>query len=349
MKLSQIGELSLLEHIRRTFSRKAKDIIVGIGDDAAVVNPSGKRILFTTDMMAEGVHFDLRFVTAYQLGFKLISVNVSDIYAMAGKPSYVLITIAVHHTTRTEFINNFFQGVEAALKLYKIVLIGGDVSSAVNDIALSATVIGYAENVIQRSGARAGDRLYVTGPLGDSACGLALLKQIGSTVPLQVTRSVTGLKQAVGYRKLRSYLSRQGLSWKMTEPLLRRHLMPEAKMPKQWRRNATAMIDVSDGLLIDLSRLCNESRVGARLYEEKIPISAEMNKAASCLGLSPLTLALSGGEDYELLFTAPPGKKVRALCIGDITESRRIIVDSAGSERPFSAEGYQHFGNENTI
>ena len=349
MKLSQIGELSLLEHIRRTFSRKAKDIIVGIGDDAAVVNPSGKRILFTTDMMAEGVHFDLRFVTAYQLGFKLISVNVSDIYAMAGKPSYVLITIAVRHTTRTEFINNFFQGVEAALKLYKIVLIGGDVSSAVNDIALSATVIGYAENVIQRSGARAGDRLYVTGPLGDSACGLALLKQIGSTVPLQVTRSVTGLKQAVGYRKLRSFLSRQGLSWKMTEPLLRRHLMPEAKMPKQWRRNATAMIDVSDGLLIDLSRLCNESRVGARLYEEKIPISAEMNKAASCLGLSPLTLALSGGEDYELLFTAPPEKKVKALHIGDITESKRIIVNSAGNERPFSAEGYQHFGNENTI
>ena len=352
MKLSQIGELALLENIRRTFSRKAKDIIVGIGDDAAVINPSGKRILFTTDMMAEGVHFDLRFVTAYQLGFKLISVNVSDIYAMAGKPSYVLITIAVHHNTRTEFINNFFQGVEAALKLYKIVLIGGDVSSAVNDIALSATVIGYAENFIQRSGARAGDRLYVTGPLGDSACGLAVLKQIGSTVPLQVTRSVSDLKPAsgaVGYRKLRSYLSRRGLSWKMTEPLLRRHLMPEVKMPKQWSRNATAMIDVSDGLLIDLSRLCNESRVGARLYEEKIPISAEMRKAASCLGLSPLTLALSGGEDYELLFAAPPGKKVRALCIGDITESKRIIVDSAGNERPFSAEGYQHFANENTI
>ena len=125
--------------------------------------------------------------------------------------------------------------------------------------------------------------------------------------------------------------------------------MPEVKMPKQWSRNATAMIDVSDGLLIDLSRLCNESRVGARLYEEKIPISAEMRKAASCLGLSPLTLALSGGEDYELLFAAPPGKKVRALCIGDITESKRIIVDSAGNERPFSAEGYQHFANENTI
>ena len=202
MKLSQIGELSLLEHIRRTFSRKTKDIIVGIGDDAAVVNPSGKRILLTTDMMAEGVHFDLRFVTAYQLGFKLISVNVSDIYAMAGKPSYVLITIAVCSKTRTEFINNFFQGVEAALKRYKIVLIGGDVSSAVNDIALSATVIGHAENFVQRSGARAGDRLYVTGPLGDSACGLAVLKQIGSTVPLQVTRSVSDLKLCLRSRRI---------------------------------------------------------------------------------------------------------------------------------------------------
>jgi thiamine-monophosphate kinase len=109
------------------------------------------------------------------------------------------------------------------------------------------------------------------------------------------------------------------------------------------------MIDVSDGLLIDLSRLCNESRVGARLHEEKIPISAEMRQAASCLGLSPLTVALSGGEDYELLFTAPPGKRVRALWIGDITESKRVIVDSAGKERPFSAEGYQHFANDNTI
>jgi thiamine-monophosphate kinase len=352
MNLSQIGELSLLEHIRRTFSRKAKDIIVGIGDDAAVVTPPCKRILLTTDMMAEGVHFDLRFVTAYQLGFKLVSVNVSDIYAMAGKPSYVLITIAVCSNTRTEFINDFFQGVEAALKLYKISLIGGDVSSAANDIMLSATLIGYAENFVLRSGARAGDRLYVTGPLGDSACGFAVLKQIGSTVPLRVTRSVSDLKTApvtAGYPKLRSYLSRRGLSWKIIEPLLRRHLMPEARMPKQWRRNATAMIDVSDGLLIDLSRLCNESRVGARLYEEKIPVSAEMRKAASCLGLSPLTLALSGGEDYELLFTAPPGKKVRALCIGDITESKRIIVDRAGKERPFSAEGYQHFAGDNTI
>jgi len=109
------------------------------------------------------------------------------------------------------------------------------------------------------------------------------------------------------------------------------------------------MIDVSDGLLIDLSRLCNESRVGARLCEEKIPISAEMRTAASCLGLSPLTLALSGGEDYELLFTAPPGKKVKASHIGDITESKRVIIDSTGKERPFSAGGYQHFTNDNTI
>jgi thiamine-monophosphate kinase len=109
------------------------------------------------------------------------------------------------------------------------------------------------------------------------------------------------------------------------------------------------MIDVSDGLLIDLSRLCIESRVGARVYEEKIPISAEMRAAASCLGLSPLTLALSGGEDYELLFTAPPEKKVKALHIGDITKSKRVIVDSAGKERSFSAEGYQHFVNDNTI
>ncbi len=138
-------------------------------------------------------------------------------------------------------------------------------------------------------------------------------------------------------------MSLKGLSWKAVGPLLKRHLMPLARNPKRYTGSSSAMIDISDGLLIDLTRLCNESKVGARIYEKNIPVSAGMKKAASSLGLSPLRLALTGGEDYELLFTASPEKKVRAIYIGDVVKSSRTIVDSEGIERTFSAEGYQHF------
>jgi len=360
MKLSQIGELSLLEQIRRSFCKKSKNIIVGIGDDAAVVKPLGKNLLVTTDMMVEGVHFDLSFTTPYQLGFKLISVNVSDIYAMGGKPFYLLLNIAVNKNTNKKFMDRLFDGVKDALTLYDTILIGGDLSATNAGTALSATVIGYVKKHIPRSGANIGDKIYVTGYLGNSACGLELLKKIKKPVPLenkgqkkQNTPSLTlpprgGGKGWGGEFKLRTLCSEllKGLSWKVVEPLLRRHLMPEARDSKKFVKDATSMIDVSDGLLIDLTQLCNESKVGARIYIENIPVSPELRKAASCLGISPIKLALSGGEDYELLFTALPNKKTKAFCIGEITKSERVIVDNSGRERPFAPEGYQHFGGK---
>ena len=340
MKLSQIGELSLLEQIRRSFCKKSKNIIVGIGDDAAVVKPLGKNLLVTTDMMVEGVHFDLSFTTPYQLGFKLISVNVSDVYAMGGKPFYLLLNIAVNKNTNKKFMDRLFDGVKDALTLYDAILIGGDLSATNAGTALSATVIGYVKKHIPRSGANIGDKIYVTGYLGNSACGLELLKKIKRPVPLenkgqrkQNTPSLTTLYSGL----------LKGLSWKVVEPLLRRHLMPEARDSKKFVKDATSMIDVSDGLLIDLWRLCNESKVGARIYIENIPVSPELRKAASYLGISPIKLALSGGEDYELLFTAPAEKKVKAIHIGDITESEKVIFDSSGRKKPFSAKGYDHF------
>jgi thiamine-monophosphate kinase len=339
MKLSQIGELSLLEQIRRSFCKKSKNIIVGIGDDAAVVKPLGKNLLVTTDMMVEGVHFDLSFTTPYQLGFKLISVNVSDIYAMGGKPFYLLLNIAVNKNTNKKFMDRLFDGVKDALTLYDTILIGGDLSAANAGTALSATVIGYVKKHIPRSGANIGDKIYVTGYLGNSACGLELLKKIKRPVPLQKNSSTFNVQRSAKNLKL-------GLSWKVVEPLLRRHLMPEARDSKKFVKDATSMIDVSDGLLIDLWRLCNESRVGARIYIENIPVSPELKKAASHLGISPIKLALSGGEDYELLFTALPNKKTKAFCIGEITKSERVIVDNSGREQPFAPEGYQHFGGK---
>jgi thiamine-monophosphate kinase len=336
MKLSQIGEISLLEQIRRSFCKKSKNIIVGIGDDAAVVKPLGKNLLVTTDMMVEGVHFDLSFTTPYQLGFKLISVNVSDVYAMGGKPFYLLLNIAVNKNTNKKFMDRLFDGVKDALTLYDAILIGGDLSATNAGTALSATVIGYVKKHIPRSGANIGDKIYVTGYLGNSACGLELLKKIKRPVPLQRNSPTFNVQRSAKNLKL-------GLSWKVVEPMLRRHLMPEARDSKKFIKDATSMIDVSDGLLIDLWRLCNESKVGARIYIENIPVSPELRKAASYLGISPIKLALSGGEDYELLFTAPAEKKVKAIHIGDITESEKVIFDSSGRKKPFSAKGYDHF------
>lgn len=326
MRLSEIGELSLLKRIRERFNVKSKDIVAGIGDDAAVIIPGSRNILMTTDMMLEGVHFDLAFTTPYQLGFKAVSVNVSDIYAMCGTPRFLLLDVAMGKDTEETFIESFFNGVQSAMKLYRVALIGGDLSSSKSGVVISATLAGYANRPVMRSGAHPGDKIYVTGDLGDSSCGLELLKAIKRPVRIEEGDRVN-----------------KPLKWQIIGPLIRRHLLPEAKNPKRISRIATSMIDVSDGLFIDLTRLCEEGRVGARIYVNKIPISTRMKKAATVLGLNPYALATSGGEDYELLFTAPPRKKVDAAYIGEITKSGMLVVGIDGREAPLSPEGYQHW------
>jgi len=215
---------------------------------------------------------------------------------------------------------------------------------------LSATLIGYAKKYLKRSGAKQGDRIYVTGNLGDSACGLELLKRIKKPIPIEFSkeRRAKSEERRAKSKDTLLYATRskllKDLTWNDVEPLLRRHLMPEARNPGRFIRYATSMIDISDGLLIDLSRLCEESKVGAKIYVENIPLSSQSKKVASCLGISPVKLALSGGEDYEMLFTAPSSKRINAIYIGDITESERVIVYPSKRKRAFSAEGYQHFG-----
>jgi len=324
MKLSQAGELSLLEILRKRFGKRSRSVSVGIGDDAAVIS-AGRKVLLTTDMMVEGVHFDLTWTTPYQLGFKLVSVNISDIFAMGGTPQYVLLNFSAHRNSTREYFDQFFDGVEEALKTYGVSLIGGDISSA-DRIMLSLTAVGTGGKVLKRKGAKVGDRIYVTGNLGDSACGLAMLKKIRRTIDF-------------------TKHGRKGLpvAWDIAAPLLRRHLMPLARNPKRISNAATAMIDISDGLLIDLSRLCRESDVGARIRVKDIPVSEEMKVTAACLGISAQDLALSGGEDYELLFTASPKKEVKAFCVGEITRSGISVVDDNGEKIKVSARGYQHF------
>jgi thiamine-monophosphate kinase len=350
MKLFQIGELSLLEQIRKTFEKHSSHVLVGIGDDAALIKASKENLLITTDMMVERIHFNLNFITPYQVGFKLVSVNVSDIYAMGGKPKFILLNVAMNKSTDKKLFDRFFEGVQEAMNLYGLSLIGGDISASQKSITIAATVLGYAKKCIKRSGARVGDKIYVTGNLGDSACGFELLKKIKSPVPIESTkRKAKGKKLRAKDRDtllyaLRSMLAKDKLSLDDVEPLLKRHLMPVARNPIKFFTRATSMIDISDGLLIDLSRICDESKVGARIYKENIPLSAELKTVASYLRISPFKLALSGGEDYELLFTAPAGKKIKAKYIGEIVKSQRVIVDISGKEKQFSAEGYQHFG-----
>lgn len=325
MKLSEVGELPLLEIIRKRFRGKTSRLVLGIGDDAAVIRPKNTNMLLTTDMMVEGVHFDLRWTTPYQLGFKLVSVNVSDIYAMGGTPEFLLINFAAGKDTDYGFFEEIFDGIENAIKKYGISLIGGDVSSS-DRITLSATVTGYSSKVLRRSGARTGDRIYVTGYLGEAACGLEMMKRIKKKVKIE-----------------KGQKAKLPLKWDLALPLIQRHLLPVARNPERFIKKASSMIDISDGLLIDLSRICSESRVGARIFTCKIPLSDELKKTAEYIGLSPLELALSGGEDYELLFTAHEREKVSAYCIGEIINTGMQLVDDKGKRNKVSVKGYQHF------
>ncbi len=325
MKLSEAGELFLLEILRKRFGKKTKGLILGIGDDSAVVRKNKKNMLLTTDMMIEGVHFDLNWTTPYQLGFKLVSVNVSDIYAMGGDPEFLLINFATNKDTDIGFFNKLFDGVDDAIRTYNLSLIGGDISSS-DKVVLSAVLTGHSAKILRRSGARKGDRLYVTGYLGESACGLEILKRVNKPVELEKKRKERFL-----------------LKWDIVLPLIKKHLMPKARNTKKFLQKATSMIDISDGLIIDLSRICMESKVGARIYKERIPISGELKKAAEYLHLSPIELALGGGEDYEILFTAPKREKVNAFCIGEITGADMEFIHETGKIEKISIRGYQHF------
>ncbi|OGW20556.1 MAG: thiamine-phosphate kinase [Nitrospirae bacterium GWC2_46_6] len=329
MKLQKIGELKLLQEVRKRFKTEDSGIILGIGDDAAVLAPQKENILVTTDMMNEGIHFDLSFTPPFQLGFKLVSVNVSDITAMGGRPKYLFLNIALKNDADEKMFWDMYEGISKAMDMYGVKLVGGDLCSAKNDMVLSATVIGTAEKFISRAGAKAGDKIYVTGALGDSACGLEILKKL-----------TPELKEKIG---------------SSAEALIERHLMPVARDSSEIAKHATSMIDISDGLFIDLCRICDESNVGAKVYLDKIPISDEMENAAGIMGLDAMHLAVSGGEDYELLFTAPPTPPappldkggiggVNITCIGEIIEKDRIAVDKTGKEFPMKAEGYRHFG-----
>ncbi|MCX8031396.1 MAG: thiamine-phosphate kinase [Thermodesulfovibrionales bacterium] len=360
MKLSQKGELQLLRDIQKRFStsQKFKDggIIVGIGDDAAVFSCLPGQILVTTDMMNEGIHFDLSYTSASHLGFKLVSANVSDIYAMGGKPKYLFLNIAFRKNTTEEFFWEFFSGLSLANNLYGLKLLGGDTTSISHEISVSATVIGYAERVIRRSGAKIGDKVYITNTVGDSAGGLEILKKLSLRGRKLIKSHGFGIIKKD--KKDQKWLFLNNLDTKnikilfhKTELLLRKHLLPVVRSYEEINRMASSMIDISDGLFIDLVRICDQSNVGVKIYKNKIPISDSLKYVCSVLNIDPYKLATSGGEDYEFLFTSSaelkvePSKDFKITCIGEIIPNERIVICPDGTEKPLYTQGYQHFSN----
>ncbi len=352
MRLSQIGEIKLLQEIRKRFSADDRAIIVNIGDDASVISTQRDKIIVTSDMMNEGIHFDLSYTSAYQLGFKLVSINVSDIFAMGGIPKYLFLNIAMRKDLDEEIFWSFYNGISYANDLYKTILAGGDLCASKSEMVVSATLIGYGDKIITRGGASIGDRIYVTGNLGDSACGLEILKRLSDESKKTIMDEQLIMNDK--HKKKEIYLSGDHppftISYEIAEPLIKRHLMPFARDSVQIKDYATSMIDISDGLFIDLSRICDECNVGARIYLDRLPVSDEMKWVATLIGLDPLHLASSGGEDYELLFTAPPdvfidSELFKITCIGEITQKDRVVVNQEGKESELMIKGYQHFGN----
>lgn len=307
------NELEIIEFIRERFFSADRGIIKGIGDDTAVLRPQDSPLLITTDMMVEGIHFDLSFITPSQIGYKLVARNVSDIFAMAGEPEFMLLNLCIPPDLGPAFIEELLEGIHKGVTKYGIRLVGGDFSSSPKGLFLSATLTGISPKPVFRSGAREGDYIYITGTIGDSACGLEILKQ-GVPIPSEI--------------KL---------------PLIKRHLTPEPSPLHKKIDSINAMIDISDGLSLDLWRLCRESGVGAIIYEERIPMSEEMIKASEILGVNPLQFALSGGEDYELLFTSGSSIKRDGITeIGMIIEEGLFILNKDGKKRPLIPEGYTH-------
>jgi thiamine-monophosphate kinase len=288
-ELSELGEFALIDRLTRKVKIKNQGTLKGIGDDAAVIGVKDKVLLLSTDLLIEGVHFDLTYMPLKHLGYKAAVVNFSDIAAMNGIPKQITVSIAVSNRFSVEALEELYSGILLACEKYRVDLVGGDTSSSVKGLMISVTVTGEADpsEITYRSGAKAGDLICVTGDLGGAYIGLLILER-----EKQVYKADPAMQpELLGY-----------------EYVLQRQLKPEArtdiyKLLKGIGLQPTSMIDISDGLASEILHICKSSGVGCRLYEEKIPVDTQVRNLAMEFKIVPTVCALSGGEDYELLFT----------------------------------------------
>jgi thiamine-monophosphate kinase len=327
MKISQLGEFGLIDRIRRA-TPNGRGVLLGIGDDAACVRTGGASSLITSDLLLEGIHFNLEWTSFYALGYKSVAVNLSDIAAMGGIPAYLILSLGIPGRFSVRDVDEFYRGIRALAAKSGISLVGGDTNRA-DLFVVGVCVIGHSPGTpIRRSGAKVGDEIYVTGTLGDAALALHLLQE----------KKMKRRSRAAAYLAARHHLP---------TPRLRAGALLARK------RLAHAMIDISDGLWQDLSHLCKASGVGASIDEEKLPLSPAYRLLA---GEAGTRYALNGGEDYELLFCSPAKDRsrlyenrrrlgVRITRIGQCVDASQgvRVINASGKPIRLSFEGHDHF------
>lgn len=335
MEISQLGEFGLIDRLTKDIELKHESTIKGVGDDAAIINNDGKDTLLTTDLLLEGVHFDLRYVPLKHLGYKSAIVNFSDIYAMGGTPRQLLVSLGVSSRFSVEHIEELYAGIRLACEIYDVDLVGGDTSASVTGLVISITCVGDVEKGKEflRNGAKPTDLICVSGNLGAAYMGLQLLER----------ENRVAADSGEGFQP----------DFAGKEYILERQLKPEARKDiierlREANVTPTAMIDVSDGLSSELLHICKKSDVGCRIYEDKIPIDFQTAIMAEEFNMNLVTAAMNGGEDYELLFTIPltDREKVENIedvkMIGYITkpELGAMLVSRDGNEIAIQAQGW---------
>lgn len=340
-EISDLGEFGLIEHLTKDIKLKHKSSVKGVGDDAAVLDYGSKQIIVSTDMLTEGVHFNLMYTPLKHLGYKSVIVNLSDIYAMNAVPKQITVNIAISGKFSLEAIEELYSGIHLACDMYDVDLIGGDTTTSLTGLSISITALGEAEKneIIYRDGASLNDLICVSGDLGGAYMGLQLLERENEVFKVDPNMQ----PQMEGY-----------------DYILERQLKPEARKDMKGIFHKlgikpTSMIDISDGLSSEIKHLCKLSKTGCRIYEERIPMDNQTKKMAEELKINPLVAALNGGEDYELLFTLPLGdyEKIKndtdITVIGNMSDPKEgtNLIATGGSVIPLQAQGWNSLKNKN--
>lgn len=335
-EISSLGEFGLIEHLTKNIELQNASSVLGVGDDAAVIDHFGKQTVVTTDLLVEGVHFDLAYTPLKHLGYKSVIVNLSDIYAMNAIPTQITLSLGISNRFSLEAMDEFYEGVYAACNKYNVDLVGGDTTSSQKGFIISVTAIGEVapDKFVKRSAAQKGDLLCVSGNLGGAYVGLLFLereKKIFMESP-GVQPNLEGESYVIG-RMLKPEARKDIIDF-----FAEKEIIP------------SSMIDISDGLSSEILHICKQSRLGCVLYEEKIPVHEEMKKAAFKFEIDPTACALSGGEDYELLFTIPQTDYDKLVLneeisvVGYMTEEEQgvHIITKGGGKHAITAQGWNH-------
>ena len=351
MDISELGEFGLIERLAKEISVKNSTTVKGIGDDCAVLSPTeGMQTVVTTDMLMEGIHFDLTYVPLRHLGYKAVMVNLSDVFAMNAEPRQVTVSLALSNKFKVEDVEELYAGMRLACERWGVDIVGGDTTANLTGLAISITAIGEAraEDIVLRSGAKPTDLICVSGNLGAAYMGLQLLEREKLIYDEQVEEA-----RKSGSKEQMELLKEAQPDFSGKEYILERQLKPEARgdvvatLRKAGIR-PTSMMDISDGLSSELMHICKQSQTGCRIYEERLPLDYQTAAMAEELNLNVSTCALNGGEDYELLFTVPLAQNdtVSALedirVIGYITEPDKgcALITRDGGEHTLKAQGW---------